>query len=63
MLAVNRMWSSFPHMRILGPRSLMGAAKNPAIHVFGFNDKHAVFRDDDVVNLGRSIGGGQRDIA
>ena len=47
----------------LGPLSLMAAAKYPTLHVFGFNDKNAVFRDDDMINLGCTIGGGQRDVS
>lgn len=47
----------------LSPLGLVGTAENPALHVLGFHHKHTEGRDDDVVNLGGTVFGGQGDVA
>lgn len=46
----------------LRPLGAFRVAENPASHVLGLNDEDAVFRDDDVVDLGGSVSGLQRDV-
>ena len=39
----------------LRPLRTLLISKNPAIHVLCFNDKHTVARNDDMINLCRSV--------
>lgn len=46
----------------LGPLSTLLVAKYPAIHVLGLDDEDAKLRDDDMVDLRRTIAGLQRNV-
>lgn len=46
----------------LCPLSTLRVTEDPAIHIFGLDDKDAVFRDDDVVNLRRAVFSLQRNV-
>ena len=46
----------------LRPLRLLLVAENPAFHVLRLDHEDAVTRDDDVVNLGRAVGRGDRDV-
>ncbi len=48
--------SPVDHLR---PSALIGASKDPALHVLGFDDEHAVGRHDKMVDLGSSAARGQ----
>jgi len=46
----------------LGPLSALLVAKYPAIHVLGLDDEDAKLRDDDMVDLRRTIADLQRNV-
>lgn len=48
---------------LLRPIPLFGAPEDPPFHVLGFHHEHAVGRDDDVIDLGGAVFGGQGDVA
>ena len=47
---------------LLRPIPLFGVAEDPALHVLGFHHEHAVPGNDDVVDLGGAVFGGQGDV-
>lgn len=46
----------------LRPLGLLRVAEDPAFHVLRFDHEDAEARDDDVVDLGGAVGGGQGDV-
>src|ERR1700677_3819827 len=40
----------------LRPVVMIGISKNPSLHIFGFDDKNAVRRNNHMIDLGGSIG-------
>lgn len=51
----------FPINRLC-PLALLRVAENPAGIMFGFNDKDAGVGDEHMINLGRAVGGGERNV-
>ncbi len=47
---------------LLRPIPLFGVTEDPAFHVLGFHHKDPVLRNDDVVDLGSAVFGGQGDV-
>lgn len=46
-------------VNLLGPHILLGIAENPAFHILGFDDEHAIARDDDMIDLRGAVLGRQ----
>lgn len=47
---------------LLRPIPLFCVAEDPALHVLGFHHKHAIAGDNDVIDLGGTVFGGQGDV-
>ena len=49
-------------INLLRPRFLMGTPEYPTFHILGFNDKHAEYGNNDVVDLRGPITGRERHV-
>lgn len=47
---------------VLGQVALFCVTEDPALHVLGFHHKHPVSGNNDVVDLGGAVFGGQGDV-
>lgn len=47
---------------LLRPIALFCVTEDPALHILGFHHKHAIPGDNDVVDLGGAVFGGQGDV-
>jgi hypothetical protein len=54
--------SELPPMESLSPGVVVGTPEDPAAHVLCLDDKYTVWRNDNVVDLRRSVLGWQRHI-